>query len=139
MNARRKTALWLVFAVYLAVLLRITVLRSDFGTHDFCSGTVIWVPFVSLYEILQNSLWRFIYLFAGNLVWFWPLGFLMPLLTPLRKSVMLLGAGFSILIEVLQFIFATGVSEVEDVILNTLGCCIGYGCYGILLNLKATK
>ncbi len=39
------------------------------------------------------------------------------------------GCLISISIEVLQFIFIRGFSEVDDVIHNTLGCAIGYGLY----------
>ena len=38
----------------------------------------------------------------------------------------LCGFGLSLLIELLQFVFGTGVSEVDDLILNTLGTLIGF-------------
>lgn len=131
MRRPAKVLLWVLFLLYLAVLLRITVFRTDFGSHPlFADGTVIWVPFVSLWDILQNSVPYFIYLFVGNLIWFVPFGLLIPLLT--RRSsgqTILLGFALSLLIEGMQFIFGTGFTEVEDLILNTLGtaigCCLG--------------
>ena len=42
---------------------------------------------------------------------------------------MLIGGGFSVLIEVLQFVFKRGYAEVDDVLNNVVGCVIGYGVY----------
>lgn len=133
-----KPLLWVLFAVYLSVLLRITVFRSGFGTHPlFQDGEVLWVPFVELYNILQSSVPRFLYLFVGNLIWFFPLGLLLPLLTGARKSVILLGFLLSLGIEVCQYIFGTGFTEVEDLILNTLGTAAGYGALLALRRIQA--
>ena len=132
MKQTAKTVLWGLLLLWLMMLLRITVFRSDFGQHPlFRDGQILWVPFVSLYRILRNSLSYFLYLFVGNLIWFVPLGFLLPVLTGLRGKVLLVGLGLSLVIEVSQFVFGTGVTEVEDLILNTLGTGIGYGIYRI--------
>lgn len=131
-----KPLLWALLLVYLGVLLRITVFRSDFLDHPlFRDGQVLWVPFVSLYRILRNSIPHFIYLFVGNLIWFVPLGLLLPVLTGCGKKVILWGFLLSLLIECCQFVFGTGVTEVEDLILNTAGAAIGYGlsCIGLRL------
>lgn len=126
----RDKLLWAVFVLYILILLRITVFRSDFGAHPlFRDGQILWVPFVSLIRILRNSLSYFIYLFVGNLIWFVPLGFLFPVLVKCGKLVILYGLFLSLLIEVCQFIFGTGVTEVEDLILNTAGTAIGYIIY----------
>ena len=45
------------------------------------------------------------------------------------KSAVSVGAGLSIGIELLQFIFKRGFAEVDDVIHNTIGCMIGYAIY----------
>ena len=79
MRLFRKLLLWAVFLLYIAVLLRITVFRSDFGTHPlFREGRILWVPFVSLYRILRNSTGWFLYYLVGNLIWFIPAGLLLP-------------------------------------------------------------
>ena len=44
-------------------------------------------------------------------------------------AAILVGAGLSIGIEMLQLVFKRGFSEVDDVMHNTLGCLIGYGIY----------
>ena len=42
---------------------------------------------------------------------------------------LVIGAGVSVGIEVMQFVFKKGFSEVDDVMHNTLGCVIGYGVF----------
>lgn len=130
MKRRWKGILWVLFLLYIGVLLRITVFRSSFGSYHLCShGQIELIPFVGLIKILHNSVPMFLYLFVGNLIWFVPLGLLLPVLTKARKSTLLWGLGLSLYIEVSQFIFGTGVSEVEDLILNTAGTGIGYLIY----------
>lgn len=125
-----KVVLWALFLVYLLILLRITVFRSDFGSHPLLQdGQIVWVPFVGLYQILKNSPFYFLYLFIGNLIWFVPLGLLLPPLTGIEKPVVLVGLLLSLGIEILQYVFGTGVTEVEDLILNTLGTILGYGLW----------
>ena len=120
----------MLFLLYLAVLLRITVFRSDFGSHPlFADGVVIWVPFVNLFKTLQNSVGYFLYLFVGNLIWFVPFGLLVPLLTGTGSVTIFWAFLLSMTIEILQFVFGTGFTEVEDVILNTLGTAMGYVVY----------
>ena len=137
MKRSLRILLWLLLLCYLAVLLRITVFRSDFGAHAlFTNGKILWIPFVELLRILHNSLGMFLYLFVGNLIWFMPLGFLLPILTKVRSRVILWGFLLSLYIEVSQYIFGTGVSEVEDLILNTLGTALGYLCYLLCRKLK---
>lgn len=130
MKRRWKEILWVIFFLYIGVLLRITVFRSSFGSYPLCShGQIELVPFVGLIQIFHNSVGMFLYLFVGNLVWFVPLGVLLPVLTKARKATILWGLGLSLYIEVSQYVFGTGVSEVEDLILNTAGTGIGYLIY----------
>ena len=130
MKRRWKGILWVIFLLYIGVLLRITVFRSSFGSYPLCShGQIELVPFVGLIQIFHNSVGMFLYLFVGNLVWFVPLGVLLPVLTKARNAAILWGLGLSLYIEVSQYVFGTGVSEVEDLILNTAGTGIGYLIY----------
>ena len=130
MKRRWTGILWGIFLLYIGVLLRITVFRSSFGSYPLCShGQIELVPFVGLIQIFHNSVGMFLYLFVGNLVWFVPLGVLLPVLTKARNATILWGLGLSLYIEVSQYVFGTGVSEVEDLILNTAGTGIGYLIY----------
>lgn len=132
-----KPLLWAVFAVYLIALLRITVFRDGCFSYGWFSGRVVWVPFVYLFHLLKIGYWSyFLYLFIGNLIWFLPLGcFCFGNRRPFWQAVL---AGFllSVMIEALQFVFGSGVTEVEDVILNTCGTMLGYGVSALLLRKK---
>jgi len=64
-----------------------------------------------------------------NVLLFVPIGFLAGcgLRGMTFKSVIFLGGGLSVFIELLQFVFKKGFCETDDVIHNILGCLIGYG------------
>jgi glycopeptide antibiotics resistance protein len=72
---------------------------------------------------------------VGNLLLLLPLGIYGPILTPRLRplpAILLLGAGLSALIELGQLAVATAygfpvrVSDVDDVLLNTIGVLVGY-------------
>ena len=70
----------------------------------------------------------------GNTAMFIPLGIVWPsvfkkLDTPWK--VIAAGVGFSVCIEILQLPFYDRVSDVDDLILNTAGCLVGYGIYAL--------
>lgn len=116
-----------LFALYILLFLRITVFRRGIGTHGLLSGKINLVPFIDLADTFKKDLDVFIYLFFGNIIWFVPLGFY------LRKrkdcnitKTATIGFCFSLFIEIMQYIFGTGVSETDDLILNTVGVLIGY-------------
>ena len=117
----------LLFAAYLAVVLRITVFRGGFGAHALFGGTVNPTVFAAYLPLLQGRDWAtFVYLFFGNIAWFVPFGlFLRRFGYPLPRT-LLLGFAFSLAIETLQFVFATGFSELDDLILNTAGAGLGW-------------
>ena len=117
-----------LFICYLAVLLRITVFRGDFGANPLFGGAVYFSLFTDYIEMLAAGKWRsFLYLFFGNIGWFVPFGFYMR--RRLHRScpqTLALGLLLSLCIESLQFIFSTGLSEADDLILNTGGAWLGW-------------
>lgn len=126
---KRKHWLTVLFLCYLAVLLRITVFRSGFGTHGFCSGGKINLSLFKEYiPLLQTHNWkRIIYLFVGNIIWFVPLGMYVQYRQVKRKILWAAGCGLvlSLLIEIMQYLFGIGVSELDDLVLNTAGAALG--------------
>ena len=122
----RRRIITVVFIIYLAVLFRITVFRSDFAFSNFLTGgNVNFNLFGDLIMIAKNDIFSFIYLFIGNIIWFVPFGFILPLLGIKKKLTLILGAVLSLVIEVMQLLFDVGFTELDDLILNTLGCGIG--------------
>lgn len=63
-----------------------------------------------------------------NMVVFVPIGFLLGtgFQTMSWRKIVLTGMSISIGIEILQFLFQKGFTELDDVIHNTIGCMIGY-------------
>ena len=45
---------------------------------------------------------------------------------------MFIGFELSLMVELSQLILKVGSCDVDDVLLNTLGCCLGYGLYRLL-------
>ena len=71
---------------------------------------------------------------AENIVLFIPLGYLLRAVFPkLRKSwrALLAAAGIIILVELCQMITLLGTCDVDDLILNLLGCALGCGLYSL--------
>lgn len=121
--------LTLLFWIYLAVLLKITVFRSDFSfDHLLENGKLNLELFTAYIPFLRGGfIWLFIYLFVGNIVWFIPLGGYLVWKYPKCSVLLATAAGFllSLGIEVSQYIFGVGVTEVDDLVLNTTGALIG--------------
>lgn len=134
----RRTFRIAVFSAYLIILFRITVFRAGWLENSLFSGTVVWVPFQTIFSYLtKGEIPYFVYLFVGNIVWFVPFGmYLRQRGASVRKTI-LLTAALSVLIEALQFVFGTGCTELEDVLLNTAGGAIGCACAALYRRLKA--
>jgi glycopeptide antibiotics resistance protein len=65
----------------------------------------------------------------GNILGFIPFGFFLPLISKrLRNGFIVAVLGFltSTLIEILQMLTKSGVCDIDDVILNTIGAVVGY-------------
>lgn len=77
--------------------------------------------------------WHFIYNVIGNCIWFIPLGLLLPAIYKGFRGrffrVVFIGAVVSSSIEILQYVLCTGVTDIDDVICNTLGAAMGYGLW----------
>ena len=101
----------------------------------------LWVnfaPFVYLfdYPTIREALLNLI----GNIAMFVPLGIVWPAVfkkLDTHGKVMAAGLGVSVTIEVLQLPFFNRASDIDDLILNTLGFAAGYAIY--LLTKKTRK
>ena len=154
----RKTAkvlLWLCFLVYIAWILKITVFRSDFGTHELFSGEINW-SIMHNYALIIGRGYPDIaaFYFFGNIAVFIPFGiFLVVLLDRSFGRCALEGFLVSLAIETAQFVFGVGFSETDlidqlitgdkgsetdDVILNTAGVILGW-CLAAFIQKKAEE
>lgn len=107
----------ILFGAYIAAVLWITLFsRIGEGYRGFL------LPFHSYVEILKGN-WKFLLENIGNVVLFIPLGIALKWVG--IRDVKRAGFCASLLIEVLQFTFALGTFECDDLIHNTLGAVIG--------------
>lgn len=82
------------------------------------------------------------FLLIGNLVVFMPIGMLAAVLFKDFRSgwkMLLIGAGFSLVIEILQVLLAVRVFDVDDILLNALGTWLGYGIFRLLYALPPLR
>ena len=116
------------------MLVQMTVIRNwqDFFdlTYTNAKTEIILIPLTTTLRDMRKMgvLWE-LYHIAGNVAFFMPLGFLGAYLFPRWRTwrMMLFAAlGMSLLLEISQWVFQTGVSDVDDLILNTLGGCAGF-------------
>lgn len=80
------------------------------------------------YPVFRKALLNLI----GNTAMFVPLGIVWPSVFRQLDShgkVIAAGVGYSLLIEILQLPFFDRVSDIDDLILNSLGFLMGYGSY----------
>lgn len=112
----------ILFGAYIAAVLWITLFsRIGEGYRGFL------LPFHSYVEIYKGE-WRPLLENIGNVILFIPLG--VALKWSGVKDVKKAGLLASLLIEVLQFTFALGTFECDDLIHNTIGAVIGAWCVG---------
>jgi glycopeptide antibiotics resistance protein len=119
--------IWTVFVLYLVLLLKLLLLSRPLGSEH----SLNLVPFATISNYVFSAsavVKRFAAVnVIGNIVGFVPLG---AFLTVLRRSAgirsnLLVVAGASVAVEILQGVFGLGASDIDDVILNTLGGLVG--------------
>ena len=149
MNWKRETV-QLLFLINLLVIYRVTFhpfakVNGQVQPLLFDSSTawpfrINMMPFVHLldYPSKKDILINVI----GNSTLFIPTGIMTPLiykhLNGFKKTV-LTGFLLSLTIEIIQLPFAVRCSDVDDLILNTLGCVAGYGILSLVRVLGRNK
>ena len=138
-DLRREASLILVY-ICIAVVVRFTF--CPFGLVDgkiqplLFDPERIFPPWVNLmplvylfdYPSMKDALLNLI----GNVAMFIPLGIVWPAVfkkLDTHRKVIVAGAGVSLCIELLQLPFFGRASDIDDLILNTLGYVMGYGIY----------
>lgn len=115
--------MFVLMGLYLTVIFSVTVSPDYVLSMEHFGQNVNIIPFQALQTAFSNPL-----NFWGNMIMFVPFGTLLVLLSKRchRLSVTLLaGAGLSLFIELLQ-LFSVRSSDIDDIILNTIGTLCGF-------------
>ena len=147
LSVRRKP-LAAAFAVYLVVVAALTIVPTHVSrvkSHD--PNPINLVPVVYSFTCFQQDsgahphITRFcLKNLLGNIALFLPLGILLPLVSDRSgslKRVLLFGFCLSLSIETIQFVLRfvgnDRAVDIDDVLLNTLGACLGFVIYRLVI------
>lgn len=134
----------IVFILYIFCLLRIVLFKRVTLIELFKYGInpqnrlLYLKPFAGVVDMF-NGVYSFFSVFqnyVGNLVLFIPLGIIINYFskkTSYKRS-LLYGILLSISFEIIQYIFAIGTSDINDVIMNSSGAVLGCFIYKIILD-----
>lgn len=147
----KKEALLLLMYVNLAVVLRFTffprALRDGhvqpliFDPSKIIPLRVNLIPLLHLMDFANTG--DLIWNVAGNIALFIPTGILLPMVFKKLRTfpkTLAAGAGISLLIEIVQLLFYERATDIDDLILNSLGVAVGFGIYALARKIgKAVK
>lgn len=134
---RKYVVCWVLFTVYLAALAYFLFFAEATGRTG--AERMYQYNLIPFHEIRRFLVYRrqLGYMavalnLAGNVLAFVPFGTFLPLLIRHTRSfwkTMLLGAEFSLFVEILQLFSKVGSFDVDDILLNTCGACLGYALF----------
>ncbi|BBF43414.1 D-alanyl-D-alanine carboxypeptidase [Lachnospiraceae bacterium KM106-2] len=117
---------FLLLTIYLSILFSVTI-SPVYGFHlEITKSAINLLPGKVLQSVQDNPL-----NFVGNIIMFIPIGFLLPAISKRYENgirACMIGFCLSVIIELIQLFLARG-TDIDDVILNTAGTIVGYGCY----------
>ena len=122
---------YLVISITGATPTNFLIIRSFAASAD-----VSLIPFADMQSILGTGAGWLVQI-GGNILMFMPRGFLLPFFWQgWRSAKRVIGFGFvaSLFIELNQ-LFNYRASTTDDLILNTIGAILGFGCYLIAMRL----
>ncbi len=133
-----RALLWAALAVYAAVLIYIVFFARRRSLLVWSPGLVNLVPLIGTIRdhkyIDDIGYWNYWNNIFGNIAIFLPLPILLASVTGLRSRWALFGCGVavSVLIELSQYVFHVGITDIDDVIFNSIGAGLGVGLWELL-------
>ena len=150
----RKFWLKTLFIIYCLLLINILFLNNEYRMRGFQNintfskehfETSNIIPFATIVEYIRGMILNnintsiVIINFATNLLLFAPMGFFVPILFQSRikntKQFAIMIIMLTLIVEILQFITYRGSTDIDDIILNTIGASIVY----MLMKTKVIK
>lgn len=132
----KKQTRWMLglFLIYFVVIIWVIIFKMSFSIHELTQlRSINLIPYGDSAIVNQQVDFSEIYM---NILAFVPFGIYLAMLKPNSAIVKLVAiVGFtSLSIEVIQYLFAIGASDITDLIGNTFG-----GLLGILFNRVSVK
>ncbi|MGX9756122.1 VanZ family protein [Clostridioides difficile] len=135
------STIYTIFFLYVLITIRI-ILFKDVPIYAIFKGgfrSVNLIPFYTVWEFITDSNISFTRAIAniiGNIGIFIPMGIFLPVVLKKsdKKTIIIIISLISLGFELIQYILAIGSSDIDDVILNSLG-----GILGIIAYTKMTK
>lgn len=156
----REFWLRILFIIYCILLITILFLNNEYRMYDFHGinintfsrehfETINIIPFSTIIGYIYGLLFKDVSMsiviinLVTNLLLFSPMGFFIPLLFKNRitniKQFIILIIILSLFVEILQFITYRGSTDIDDIILNTMGAIIVYALMKTKLVKKILK
>lgn len=129
----------ILFTVYFLILIWIILFKMSFSFGELYSNRSInLIPFSS--SVIVNGK-IYINEIVNNILIFVPVGIYTCMLNPKWSLIKKIAVSFFIssTIEVLQFVFAMGATDITDLIGNTLGGIIGIGIFYLFIKIFKNK
>lgn len=134
---RKSILKYIIFIIYVLIVLKLTIFRET-TLEQRAINLTLFTDLANVYK--TGTTWQFVRLFFGNILWFVPWGFMIPIM---KKSdlgfAVTTGFLFSFTIELLQYFFKKGLFGIDDLILNTAGVLLGYLLYLLVMNLMKNR
>ena len=142
---KKNAWIWVCFIAYLFVLFYMLFFAEAFGrtghVEEYRYNVTLFQEINRFYQYGKSHSWDlFLINVVGNVVVFIPFGLLLPrLFTRCRNLFLtvLLSLELSLAVEVAQLLSRVGRFDVDDLLLNTVGGCIGCILYYIIFGTKA--
>lgn len=139
----KRKVVWILraaFVCYLFVLLYLMFLSERYGRTDgFAVYRYNLKPFHEIGRYLRHrrqlGAETFFINIYGNILAFMPFGFLLPAISRKDRhflSVFLLSFALTLTVETAQLLLRVGSFDVDDMILNVLGGCLGYWLFRLV-------
>ncbi|WP_295149727.1 VanZ family protein [uncultured Peptoniphilus sp.] len=126
--------------IYLSIL--IMLLFKGFGKR-MDSRSINLIPFRTIFNYItlidSSKFGFFIENIIGNILLFLPMGIYLNVITDRNKLSLTIIILFSILVEIIQYLFKFGILDIDDIILNSIGGFIGIKTYNFLLTKFKTR
>ena len=122
-----------IFFIYFLILIYRTICKMGILQISFQHRFYInYIPFVETINMFKDNfmgIGNAIYNVVGNVLLFVPLGFLIPLLFKKKNKIFniaLYGFYASLAIEFIQLFTPINLTDIDDIIFNTLGAVLGF-------------